>query len=105
MRVSEQIRNILTLGRGTSPRGAIAEWTISLLLVLFSSSTLVQAYVIPTGSMEGNLLIGDHLLVDRMAYGDPGLFGKALLPYREVRHGDIIVFPYPLDPSQTYVKR
>jgi signal peptidase I len=105
MRIREHIRNVVTLGRQSSPRGAAAEWTISLLLVLFSSSTLVQAYVIPTGSMEGNLLIGDHLLVDRMAYSDPGAAGKALLPYREVRRGDIIVFPYPLDRSQTYVKR
>ena len=89
----------------TRPRGSVAEWTITLALFFFGTSTLVQAYVIPTGSMEGNLLIGDHVLVDRLAYSDPGLFGRALLPYREIRRGDIIVFPYPLDPSQAYVKR
>jgi len=65
----------------------------------------VQAYVIPTGSMEANLLIGDHLLVDRMAYSNPGRIGKALLPYRDIQRGDIIVFPNPLGPGQTYVKR
>src|SRR6266436_1723888 len=99
------IRNVFTIGRGPGPRGLIAEWTITLLLVFFGTSTLVQAYVIPTGSMEGSLLIGDHVLVDKVAYADPGIFGKRLLPYREVRRGDIVVFPYPLDPSQTYVKR
>jgi len=55
--------------------------------------------------MEGNLLIGDHLLVDKLAYADPGAFGRGLLPYREVQRGDIIVFRYPLDPAQIYVKR
>ena len=48
------------------PRGAIAEWTITILLLLFLTTTLVQAFVIPTGSMEDTLLIGDHLLVDKL---------------------------------------
>jgi signal peptidase I len=100
-----KIRDIFLVGRGPGTRGTVAEWAITLLLVLFGTSTLVQAYVIPTGSMEGSLLIGDHLLVDKVAYADPGILGKRLLPYREVRRGDIVVFPYPLDPAQTYVKR
>jgi signal peptidase I len=50
------------------PRGAIAEWAITILLLLFGTTTLVQAFVIPTGSMEDTLLIGDHLLVDKLAY-------------------------------------
>ena len=65
----------------------------------------MQAFVIPTGSMEGTILIGDHMLVDRLAYSDSGVFGRALLPYREIQRGDIIVFPFPLDPAQSYVKR
>jgi signal peptidase I len=105
MRIREHLRNVFTIGRQPGKRGFIAEWTISLLLVLFGSSTLVQAYVIPTGSMEGNLLIGDHVLVDKLAYADPGVFGRGLLPYRDVQRGDIIVFRYPLDPAQSYVKR
>ncbi len=99
------IRNIWMIGRGPGPRGTVAEWAITLMLVFFGTSTLVQAYVIPTGSMEGSLLIGDHVLVDKVAYAKPGIFGKGLLPYREVQRGDIVVFPYPLDPSQTFVKR
>ena len=53
-------------------RGFIAEWTITILLLLFGTTTLVQAFVIPTGSMEDTLLIGDHLLVDKLAYAPPG---------------------------------
>ena len=105
MRLSQHIRNVFTIGRGPGPRGFIAEWTITLLLVFFGTTTLVQAYVIPTGSMERNLLIGDHMLVDRVAYSAPGIIGKSLLPYREIRRGDIIAFRYPLDTTQAYVKR
>ena len=54
------------------PRGTIAEWTITILLLLFGTTFLVQAFVIPTGSMEDTLLIGDHLLVDKLAYSMPG---------------------------------
>ena len=55
--------------------------------------------------MEGNLLVGDHLLVNKVAFAEPGILGKALLPYRDVRRGDIIVFRYPLNPREAYVKR
>jgi signal peptidase I len=87
------------------PRGTIAEWTITILLLLFGTTTLVQAFVIPTGSMEDTLLIGDHLLVDKLAYAPAGSFSKYILPYENPRDGDIIVFRYPVDISQTFVKR
>ena len=61
------------------PRGAIAEWAITIILLLFLTTTLVQAYVIPTGSMEDTLLIGDHLLVDKMAFAPTGVVSKHLL--------------------------
>jgi signal peptidase I len=86
-------------------RGAIAEWVVTLLMLLFATTTLVQAFVIPSGSMEDSLLIGDHLLVDKLAYAPAGGAGAHLLPYSEVKRGDIIVFRYPLDISQNYVKR
>src|SRR5882762_8149302 len=88
-----------------SPRGAIAEWTITILLLLFGTTTLVQAFVIPTGSMEDTLLIGDHLLVDKLAYAPPGPVSRHILPYTDVRRGYIIVFRYPVDIRQTFVKR
>lgn len=91
--------------RHDPPRSTIAEWTITILLLLFGTTTLVQAFVIPTGSMEDTLLIGDHLLVDKLAYAPAGNISKHILPYQEPRHGDIIVFRYPIDISQTFVKR
>ncbi|HUP03111.1 MAG TPA: signal peptidase I [Bryobacteraceae bacterium] len=86
-------------------RSAIAEWTITLIVLLFGTTTLVQAFVIPTGSMENTLLVGDHLLVDKLAYAPSGPISKHLLPYDEIKRGDIIVFRYPADISQTFVKR
>ena len=88
-----------------APRGFVAEWTVTILLLLFGTTTLVQAFVIPTGSMEDSLLIGDHLLVDKLAYAPQGAIGKYLLPYQDVERGDIIVFRYPIDLNQTFVKR
>lgn len=87
------------------PRGVIAEWTVTIVLLLFGMTTLVQAFVIPTGSMEDTLLIGDHLLVDKLAYAPSGPVSKYLLPYKEVKRGDIIVFRFPVDIRQTFVKR
>ncbi|MCW5965343.1 MAG: signal peptidase I [Bryobacterales bacterium] len=86
-------------------RHPIAEWAITVLLLLFGITFLVQAFVIPTGSMEDTLLIGDHLLVDKLSFAPAGNFGSLVLPYSPVKRGDIVVFRYPEDPSQTFVKR
>ena len=91
--------------KADQPRGFIAEWTVTIVLLLFGTTTLVQAFVIPTGSMEDTLLIGDHLLVDKLAYAPPGPASKFVLPYQNVKRGDIIVFRYPVDIRQTFVKR
>ncbi|MCU1291931.1 MAG: signal peptidase [Bryobacterales bacterium] len=91
--------------RPETARNSVAEWAVTILLLLFGTTTLVQAFVIPTGSMEDTLLIGDHLLVDKLAYAPAGPMSKYLLPYEEPKHGDIIVFRYPADISQTFVKR
>jgi signal peptidase I len=87
------------------PRGFIAEWTVTFVLLLFGTTTLAQAFVIPTGSMEDTLLVGDHVLVDKLAYAPAGDVSKHLLPYSDVHRGDIIVFRYPLDIRKNYVKR
>lgn len=86
-------------------RGFLAEWTITFILLLFGTTTLVQAFVIPSGSMEDTLLVGDHLLVDKLAYAPHGEAAAKLLPYSDVKRGDIIVFRYPVDIRQTFVKR
>jgi signal peptidase I len=86
-------------------RNTIAEWAITIILLLFGTTTLAQAFVIPTGSMQDTLLIGDHLLVDKLVYAPGGQLSKHFLPYQDSKHGDIIVFRYPPDISQTLVKR
>jgi signal peptidase I len=83
----------------------IAEWAATILMLLFGTTTVAQAFVIPTGSMQDTLLIGDHLLVDKLAYAPAGPLTKHLLPYQDPKHGDIIVFRYPPEVSQTLVKR
>lgn len=97
--------NSARLNLAETQRGTIAEWTVTILLLLFATTSLVQAFVIPTGSMEDTLLIGDHLLVDKMTYSPSGPVSKYLLPYQNVKRGDIIVFRYPEDIKQTFVKR
>jgi signal peptidase I len=103
--VRERATEIWSAGRNSTKRSSVTEWAVTLLIYLFATTTLVQAYVVPTGSMESNLMVGDHMLVDRMAFADPGTVGRAVLPYRDVERGDIVAFLYPEDIRQTYVKR
>jgi signal peptidase I len=91
--------------RNVSSRNTIAEWACTILLLLFGATTLCQAFVIPTGSMEDSLRVGDHVLVDKLAYAPAGSLSSHLLPYQHPKHGDIIVFRYPPDSNQTLVKR
>jgi signal peptidase I len=79
---------------------------IAVILALFVRTWVVQAFKIPTGSMENNLLIGDHLLVNKFVFGPtPLAIGRALLPVRPIRRGDIIVFKYPDEPDRDFIKR
>ena len=79
---------------------------IAVILALFIRTFVVQAFKIPTGSMENNLLIGDHLLVNKFVFA-PTLTAleRTLLPVRPIRRGDIIVFKYPEDPNRDFIKR
>ena len=87
------------------PRHWIADWAMNILILIFGTATLVQAFVVTTASMETTIMIGDHMFVDKLAYSPSSGIGKMLLPYEEVRRGDVIVFRYPLNISQNYVKR
>jgi signal peptidase I len=78
---------------------------VTVILALFGTTFIVQAYKIPTPSMEDNLLVGDHLLVNKFVYGRPESWLSRLLPAREIKRGDVIVFKYPEDLSKNYVKR
>jgi signal peptidase I len=82
---------------------ALLQSLLSIVVIaVFVITFIVQAFEIPTESMENTLLIGDYLLVDKLRYGGGH---NPLLPYRPVRRGDIIVFHYPVNPIQHFVKR
>jgi signal peptidase I len=75
-----------------------------IVIALFIVAFLVQPFRIPSESMEHTLLVGDFLLVDKAALAPPGHW-RWLLPYREIAHGDIVVFHFPLNPDEHVVKR
>jgi signal peptidase I len=76
-----------------------------LVIVVFMITFVIQAFRVPSESMENTLLIGDFLLADKLHLAQPGEFGRWLLPYRPIRRGDVVVFRYPVDPTQYFVKR
>jgi signal peptidase I len=86
-------------------RDFVSEWTINILILLFGMTTLVQAFIVPTPSMDTTVRVGDHLFVDKLSYAPAGAISRYLLPYTDVRRGDIIVFRYPLNIAENYVKR
>jgi signal peptidase I len=88
-----------------STRDFVHEWSLNILILLFGTTTLVQAFIVPTGSMKSTVLIGDHLLVDKLSYAPADPIMKHLLPYTEPKRGDVIVFRYPMDIRQNFVKR
>src|ERR1700692_1844178 len=88
-----------------SVRDFLNEWSLNILILLFGTTTLVQAFIVPTPSMDTTVMVGDHLLVDKLSYAPAGSFARYLLPYTDPKRGDIIVFRYPMDISQNYVKR
>ncbi len=69
---------------------------VTVILALFGTSFIVQAFKIPSASMEGTLLIGDHLLVNKFIFGGTGAWYEKILPYRQLERGDIIVSSTPL---------
>jgi signal peptidase I len=101
-------------GRTLAPRGFPLSWLwewakiipAAVLLFLVLRTFFIEAYKIPSGSMERTLLVGDFLLVNKLVYGAEIPFaGKRLPALRAPRHGDVVVFEYPVDPSKNFVKR
>jgi len=78
---------------------------ITVILALFGTTFIVQAFKIPTPSMEDNLLVGDHLLVNKFVFGTRGAILDKVLPFKDIKRGDVIVFKYPKDLTKHYVKR
>ena len=79
---------------------------VAVIFALFARTYVLQAFKIPTGSMEENLLVGDHILVNKFVYGRTATpLERALLPTRPIRRGDVVVFKYPEDPARDFIKR
>jgi signal peptidase I len=79
---------------------------VAVILALFIRTFVVQAFKIPTGSMETNLLIGDHLLVNKLVYSPSlGALEDTVLPKKEIERGHVIVFKFPEEPWRDFIKR
>jgi signal peptidase I len=79
---------------------------VAVILALFVRTFVVQAFKIPTGSMEKNLLIGDHLLVNKFVFASTlSAAERTILPIDEMSRGDIVVFKYPEEPDRDFIKR
>jgi signal peptidase I len=92
--------------RKSTIREYIEAILIALLLALFIRTFVVQAFKIPSGSMLNTLLIGDHILVNKFIYGVKNpLNGNTWIPLKKPKKRDIVVFKYPVNPAQDYIKR
>lgn len=89
---------------GTDVTSSIQSLLGTVVIAVFVITFIVQAFQIPSPSMENTLLVGDYLLVNKLTYGG-GSVGDYFMPYRRVQRGDIVVFHYPVDPAQHFVKR
>jgi len=89
---------------GTGVSGSLQSLLGTVVIAVFVITFIVQAFQIPSPSMQNTLLVGDYLLVNKLCYGG-GSVGDYFMPYRKVRRGDIVVFHYPVDPAQHFVKR
>jgi signal peptidase I len=92
------------------PKGILRDYAETILIcvifVVFTRSFIFQQSKIPSGSMEDTLLIGDYIMVNRYVFSPaPSAWEKALLPVRDVRRGDVIVFKFPAEPEIDYIKR
>ena len=96
----------MTSARKSTAREYFESIAIAVILALFIRTFVVQAFKIPTGSMENNLLIGDHLLVNKFVYGSTATpLERAILPMRAIARGDVVVFKFPQEPDRDFIKR
>jgi len=94
----------------SSIRDTFESLIVTVILAIFGTTFVLQAFKIPTGSMEDTLLIGDHLLVNKFIFAPQGGILARLLPYRELRRGDVLVFKFARtdttnEPGEHFVKR
>ncbi len=88
------------------PREYLESIVVAVILALFIRTFVVQAFKIPTGSMETNLLIGDHLLVNKLVYSPSlGSIEDKILAKKPIQRGHVVVFKFPEEPSRDFIKR
>ncbi len=114
--IDNNVRHKKNINNAKKKKGALREnieaVVIAVILALFIRTFVVQAFKIPSGSMENTLLIGDHILVNKFIYGikipftgGPLSAGDTLIPVSKPHRHDIVVFRYPEDPSKDFIKR
>jgi signal peptidase I len=87
-------------------REYVESLAIAVILALFVRTWVFQAFKIPSGSMEPSLLVGDHLIVNKMVFAPTATsLERLLLPQRELRRGDVVVFKSPEEPDRDLIKR
>jgi signal peptidase I len=92
--------------RKSTAREYFESIVVAVILALFVRTFAVQAFKIPTGSMEPNLLVGDHLLVNKFVFAPTATpLERAILPMRDIERGDVVVFKFPEDPERDFIKR
>ena len=96
--------------RKSSTRDTFESLVVTVILAIFGTTFVLQAFKIPTGSMENTLLIGDHLLVNKFIFAPQHGLLSHLLPYRDLRRGDVVVFKFAAtdeqnEPGEHFVKR
>src|ERR1700686_3372578 len=97
-------RHLVVTSIGTDLISSMQSLMGTVVIAIFVITFIVQAFQIPSESMENTLLVGDYLLVNKLWYGGHGL-GDHVMSYEKIARGDIIVFHYPVDPTQHFVKR
>jgi signal peptidase I len=108
--VKDQSVTVVAIDNPGKKQSAVWEYTksilIALVLALFIRTYVVQAFAIPSGSMEDTLEIGDHILVNKFIYGTKLPFGtNSIFEIRQPKRGDVIVFEFPEDRTKDFIKR
>src|SRR5687767_12068701 len=98
------------MAEATFQKSTVREYTesiiVAVILALFVRTFVFQAFKIPACSMKPNLLVGDHLLVNKFIFAPAAsALERALLPMRPIQRGDIILFKFPEEPERDFIKR
>ncbi len=108
-KIARKKKDLIEEESGKSRKSKLREYfeslIIAIILALFVKTFVIQTFQIPTGSMEDNLLIGDHIIVNKLIYGPEIPLLQAIMPMRKIERGDVVIFKYPGNVKQDYVKR